>query len=214
MTHDPKPSRPRNGPATRERILEEAESAFCRSGFSGANLAEIAERVGIRKASLYYHFPTKAELYSEVLRAILRDLQEMLVAAIQRPGTPAEQIEHLTDSFVDLIARKPQFAILAFRELVDHNIDIATLLSDHVHPMLRVVTEYVRAGQERGEFQRFDPPAVLIGSVGMILFYFAAAPVVLAGYLPAERGESDSTSALKDEVRRLVRRAVLAESPR
>ncbi len=211
MNRDPKSTRSRSGSATRERILEEAESAFCRSGFSGANLAEIAERVGIRKASLYYHFPTKAELYSEVLRAILGHLQEMLVTAIQRPGTPAEQIQQLTDAFVDLISRKPQFAILAFRELVDRNVDIANLLREHVHPMLRVVTEYVRAGQERGVFQRFDPPTVLIGSVGMILFHFAAAPVVLAGYLPVDHDTNDASATLKDEVRRLVHRAVLAE---
>lgn len=211
MPAESKRVRPRNGPATRERILEEAEAAFSRSGFSGANLADIARRVGIRKASLYYHFPTKTELYAEVHRAILRDLQEMLMTAIQRPGTPAEQVEHLTDSFVELIARKPQFAILAFRELVDRTVDIAGLLDSHVHPMLRLVTEYVRDGQRRGVFQDFDPPAVLIGSVGMILFYFAAAPVVLEGYTDAGASDSERIATLKTEVRRLIRHAVLTE---
>ncbi len=206
-----RPARPRQGQVTRERILEEAEAVFSRSGFSGANLSEIASRVGIRKASLYYHFPTKSELYSEVLQAILAELRAMLLTALEQPGSPGEQIDQLADSFVDLVARKPQFAILAFRELVDRNVDIAVLLRDHVHPMLSLVTEYVQDRQRRGIFQAFDPPFVLIGSVGMILFYFAAAPVVLSGYgavrdpLGAAR-----VAAIKAELKRVVREAVLA----
>ena len=48
-------------------ILLAAEGIFARAGFSGATMADIAERAGLPKANLHYYFRTKAALYRAVL---------------------------------------------------------------------------------------------------------------------------------------------------
>lgn len=53
--------------ARRERMLEIGWSAFLELGFSGASMAEIAERVGGSKATLYNYFPSKEALFREVI---------------------------------------------------------------------------------------------------------------------------------------------------
>jgi TetR/AcrR family transcriptional repressor of nem operon len=57
-------SAPRQTPAdaTRNRILDVAERLVQTRGFNGFSYADIAAEVGITKASLHYHFATKAEL--------------------------------------------------------------------------------------------------------------------------------------------------------
>jgi TetR/AcrR family transcriptional repressor of nem operon len=64
--------------ATRSRILDVAEILVQTRGFNGFSYADIAAKVGITKASLHYHFATKAELghtlvarYTEVFGAAL-----------------------------------------------------------------------------------------------------------------------------------------------
>ncbi|MGC8628274.1 MAG: TetR/AcrR family transcriptional regulator [Acidimicrobiales bacterium] len=47
---------------TRERILDVALELFNKEGYDRASLREIAERLGITKAALYYHFPSKADI--------------------------------------------------------------------------------------------------------------------------------------------------------
>ncbi|MGA7174082.1 MAG: TetR/AcrR family transcriptional regulator [Candidatus Dormiibacterota bacterium] len=54
-------------PSTRERILEAALDLFIEQGFDKTSLREVAERVGLTKAALYYHFRSKEELLSSLV---------------------------------------------------------------------------------------------------------------------------------------------------
>jgi AcrR family transcriptional regulator len=47
---------------TRDRILEAALELFINDGYDRTSLRQIAEKVGINKASLYYYFPGKEEI--------------------------------------------------------------------------------------------------------------------------------------------------------
>jgi AcrR family transcriptional regulator len=52
----------RRGEETRERILDVALELFNEQGYEGTSLREIAERLGVTKAALYYHFKSKEEI--------------------------------------------------------------------------------------------------------------------------------------------------------
>ena len=65
------------------RILSEAQRLVQMRGFNGFSYADIAETLGVTKASLHYHFPSKAELgrrlidrYREDFLAALRAIDE------------------------------------------------------------------------------------------------------------------------------------------
>ena len=47
---------------TRERILDVALDLFVEKGFDQTSLREIAEQLGVTKAALYYHFPSKGDI--------------------------------------------------------------------------------------------------------------------------------------------------------
>ena len=53
--------------STAETILDAAEALIQEHGYSGFSFADVAKRVGIRKASIYYHFPAKAALGQAVI---------------------------------------------------------------------------------------------------------------------------------------------------
>ena len=54
---------------TRTEILQEAEILIRGRGYSGVSYADLAEIVGIRKASIHHHFPTKVDLAIALLAA-------------------------------------------------------------------------------------------------------------------------------------------------
>jgi AcrR family transcriptional regulator len=53
---------PAAGTSTRERILDVALDLFVNQGYDGTSLREIAERLGVTKAALYYHFEAKEDI--------------------------------------------------------------------------------------------------------------------------------------------------------
>jgi len=59
--------------ATREEIISAARDLFRDKGYSGASMQDLADRVGLRKASLYMRFPNKESLVPEVLTLTLRE---------------------------------------------------------------------------------------------------------------------------------------------
>ncbi|MCU1446693.1 TetR/AcrR family transcriptional regulator [Cryobacterium sp.] len=62
----------RSSLTSREQILDAAAALFAEAGFSGTSTRAIADRVGIRQQSLYYHFAGKDEILAELLSGSVR----------------------------------------------------------------------------------------------------------------------------------------------
>lgn len=68
---------------TSDDILASARTLIMTGGYNGFSYADIAEVVGIRKASIHHHFPSKVELVRTLVARYRQDAQEG-VAALQR----------------------------------------------------------------------------------------------------------------------------------
>ncbi len=69
---------------TREAILSAAENLFAEKGFAATRLEDVAEVVGIRRASIVYYFRDKHELYGAVLDSLVQGVYLLVEAAFDR----------------------------------------------------------------------------------------------------------------------------------
>lgn len=67
---------------TAQRILDVAEDMIQKRGFFGFSFQDIAEEIGIKKPSIYYHFPAKAELGRAVIERY-RDRMREITSAVE-----------------------------------------------------------------------------------------------------------------------------------
>jgi TetR/AcrR family transcriptional repressor of nem operon len=65
---------------TKETILSAARAAAQAHGYGGLNFRDLAAQVGIKAASLHYHFPTKADLGAAVAKRYWQDTAAALEA--------------------------------------------------------------------------------------------------------------------------------------
>jgi AcrR family transcriptional regulator len=63
---------------TRTRIMETALDLFVEQGYQRTSMREVAERLGITKAAVFYHFPSKAHLLAALSEPLTEDLEEVI----------------------------------------------------------------------------------------------------------------------------------------
>ncbi|MFI5915079.1 TetR/AcrR family transcriptional regulator [Dactylosporangium sp. NPDC051541] len=102
MSSAPSVGRPRSGarrlPAgtAREEILDAAAELFSERGYAATSTRLIAEMVGVRQASLYYHFSTKDQILAELLESTVRPSLTYAGQLAAQPGLdPAEALHAL-----------------------------------------------------------------------------------------------------------------------
>lgn len=72
---------------TRQRIQDVALELFAEQGYEKTSLREIAERLEVTKAALYYHFKTKEDIIISIFDDVTRPIDELIKWAEQQPRT-------------------------------------------------------------------------------------------------------------------------------
>ncbi|MFE2327379.1 TetR/AcrR family transcriptional regulator [Streptomyces sp. NPDC059385] len=72
---------------TRQRIQDVALELFAEQGYEKTSLREIAERLDVTKAALYYHFKTKEDIIISLFEDVTRPIDELIAWAGEQPRT-------------------------------------------------------------------------------------------------------------------------------
>ena len=84
---------------TRETIMAAAKPVVQAHGYSGLSFREIAKAVGVKSASIHYHFPTKGDLGAALARRYTDDAAAAFEAIAARTADPAKRLRAYTDGF-------------------------------------------------------------------------------------------------------------------
>jgi len=83
----------------REAILLAARNIAQSQGYNGLNFRDLAHEVGIKPASIYYHFPSKADLGIAVAKRYWQDGAAALQAISEQAPNPAEALRRFPEIF-------------------------------------------------------------------------------------------------------------------
>jgi TetR/AcrR family transcriptional regulator len=165
----------------REDILAQAEQLFSERGYEGASMADLAESVGLRKASLFHHFHTKDALYAEVLGSMLLGAGQALAQAVGSEGSFHERFDRLTVALIELFGTRPNVARLLLREMLEHGAARDRAISVNVTELLTAAVSFVRLGQEAKAFRSDTAaPHLVLTVLGAFFLPFATLDQSLA----------------------------------
>ncbi|MFI1914713.1 TetR/AcrR family transcriptional regulator [Nocardia sp. NPDC020380] len=105
------------GRSTKDAIREAAIQLFSSKGFEQTSLREVADAVGITKASLYYHYASKVDLLIAIIEPMFEDLRALVESLDTRPHSPQSVREVLTAQ-VDSMLRNRRTGVLCMRDTV------------------------------------------------------------------------------------------------
>ncbi|WP_231739355.1 TetR/AcrR family transcriptional regulator [Novosphingobium sp. FSW06-99] len=98
----------------KEAILTAAREAAMAYGYGGLNFRDLAETVGIKAASINYHFANKAALGAAVARRYWQDIAADLEAIAAAASDPLEALRRYPDIFRASLARENRMCLSSF----------------------------------------------------------------------------------------------------
>jgi TetR/AcrR family transcriptional repressor of nem operon len=98
----------------REAILAAAKTAAQKHGYNGINFRSIGEAVGIKNASIYYHFPSKADLGVAVAARYWQDTAAVLEAMRESDPDPIRCLERYPSIFRTSLADGNRLCLSSF----------------------------------------------------------------------------------------------------
>lgn len=151
------------GPAsTADAILASARTLVLAGGYNGFSYADIAEVVGIRKASIHHHFPSKADLVRTLVQRYRHEAEAGFAALEQVSTDPRAQVRAYICYWERCIAdASAPFCVCALlaSELPALPDEVALEVRAHFRTLAAWLASAFERGAEAGVFRLSAPPA-------------------------------------------------------
>jgi AcrR family transcriptional regulator len=159
-------------------ILRVAAEVVGERGYQNSSLDEVAERLDLAKASLYYYFDSKQALVAACLDTAAAEVERRLEAIVQTGGTPTETLRRLiVEQQIFTTQDRPELSRLFLRHL-----EWPPPLLDKIHDILvrhdRIWKQVIEDGIRAGEFAPTANLAIvrhcIHGALDFVPFWFHA----------------------------------------
>jgi AcrR family transcriptional regulator len=150
----------------RDEILHAALTAFRETGYHSTTLADIADRLGIRKTALYHYFPDKEAILFECHRQSLAELERLTTEA-QELDSAVDRLHFIIREHVRVMTDTLEGSPLAFEVTSMSEERQAEIIEgrDRYEQELRST---IAAGILAGEFRQVDPKIATFAILGSI----------------------------------------------
>ncbi|MDT8300143.1 MAG: TetR/AcrR family transcriptional regulator [Sedimentisphaerales bacterium] len=154
----------RDSKTTRDRLLNETARLVERQGFGPTSVNDVLQAAGVKKGTLYYHFPGKDELGLAVLERARDDFLKFLDSALAAP-TPMEALERFFKAALRK-HRKTGFVGGCLwgntaLEMSDSSPAYTALVERVFEEWICRIERVIRSGQEAGQIRTDQPAAEL-----------------------------------------------------
>lgn len=188
----------------RERILHAARALIAEGGYRNAPVTAVAAAAGVSTGQIYRHFPSKAELFVEVLDAAVQREMTILRAITTTQASAAERLRNAIATFVRRALAGPALAYAFIAEPVESEVDAERIRGRRLFG--EVFRQLLAEGVSAGEF----PPQSLDAAAACIVGAFTEA---LVGPIAPSRGDPQQGEQLVEAICGFCLRAVGAPQP-
>ena len=166
--------RRRDAAGTREALLAAGTELFAERGYDGVPVWAIAQKAGINKAMINYHFGGKRKLYLAIVSATFSEIVATVESLADSPRPAPEVLRELIAVVGETVTRRhPHFCTMMLREVLAGGKHLEPELIDKPVRMLAAVQRIVARGVREGTFRPVDPLLTHLSLVGSLVFFFA-----------------------------------------
>jgi AcrR family transcriptional regulator len=157
------------GRERKQQLIDAAVALFSERGYHATRVRDICERAGVAKGLFYWYFPTKLDLFGELVRTMRKRLRRAQGEAMDVDAPALDRIRQGTVASVLFMAEHAAYFSLVEVERGDPT--IADTLREGSDVYLTDVTSLVAEAQREGSVPDCDPGLLALGVLGAVSSY-------------------------------------------
>lgn len=150
----------------RRAILDAACSVFAQKGFDRARVEEIAVRAGVGKGTIYEYFPSKKDLYKEMVETTIGAYAEALAEAVANEREPRLKLLAAIRCTLTVADRNRSFARLIMEPPGGLGENLRRHMWTTRESYVRLLQGVIEEGIARGDFRPVDAHLAAVTLVG------------------------------------------------
>lgn len=150
------------------KILDAADALFGELGFDATTTRQIAERAGVNKALIHYHFTSKDELLARLLDRYYERLSAVLRQSVEVDEEDLRRLfRDLIDAYLDFLVANPNFSRIVQREATGGR--HIPIIEQHMTGVFALMLGAITNRFPEAVGSDLDPAEVLLSFHGMII---------------------------------------------
>ena len=164
---------------TADLILAAAQDVFVEKGYENATTREIAERAGIAKGLMYYHFKNKEEMLHRIClqtaEALVDRMKEAIAANARSDATVKVRVKDTLLHYADIFVTTRDFNKLLFHDMEHLRGEWKQAVIEKQTENVHQLRDFIQGMVAQGELRPFDPTVMtfsLISAVHWLFYWF------------------------------------------
>lgn len=149
------------------QIYKAAVDVFSKYGYEKARMDLIAERANVAKGTLYYHFKSKEDIFTNLIEDEIYNIKNLICNEVEKQINGKEKLEKSIILIVEYFFKYQDFAKIVLTEVwgtEKRQIKFRGLLKE----VFEMIEEYIEQGVEEAIYKRNDVTLTSSSIFGMI----------------------------------------------
>lgn len=186
----------------RKEISEAAVRVFYRQGYSAASISAVAAELGIDRATLYYYFSSKEQMFDEIVRSVVEANDQLARRIADSAMSPCRKMRELVTALMQSYGESYPLLYIYIREDLSHVSDKRSTWSTDMRLLNRSIEQSVidilEQGYRDGVFRK-------VGSTRTVAYSILGMLNWSHRWFKPEKSESESA----EEVGKIIAELVL-----
>lgn len=184
-----------------DSIIKAARQRFAHFGYSKVTMDEIASDVEMGKASLYYYFPTKENLFQEVILQEQDEFANEIEKILQNESRAEDKLLQYVDQRLKYFQKLFNLGALSFYSFIEKKSVFKQYYQDFEERELQLLNKIFEEGKKKNQFKKDVDENV----VRVLLHILQGLRLRTLKSIAGQQLDSKSYKELKDEMQIAVK---------
>ena len=154
---------------TRQQLLEAGCKIFGDKGYAATRLSDIAEKAGVTRGAIYWHFKNKKELFIALFQEKVEPFINVIEEILDEKLEPLQMLYRMISSILDKMEKNVEFRSYQALEFANRNVqqeipELRDYMVKRTDKFVQEIKAIIIQGQKLGEIRNDITPDAIMGT--------------------------------------------------